>query len=169
MNIFETERLALRELNLDDAAFISQLVNEPAWLRFIGDRGVDTLEAAQGYIQRSFVDMYAQCGFGFWLVARKADAVPIGICGLIKRASLADVDLGFAFLSRYRRNGYAFEAASATAAHARNVLRLARIVAVVTPDNEDSRRLLEKLGFRFKRMTTLTPGASEVMLYALTR
>src|ERR1051325_8868201 len=120
--ILETERLSLRELDAGDAPFILQLVNEPSWLRFIGDKGIKTLAAAQDYILKGPVAMYAQVGFGLWLVELKAEGTPVGICGLIKRDSLPDIDLGFAFLADYRRRGYAFESASATILYGQNSL-----------------------------------------------
>ena len=100
--LLETERLTMRELTVDDAAFILRLLNEPAWLQHIGDRGVRSLEAAQGYILDRFVGTYRKHGFGPWLVERKSDNSSIGICGLLQRDTLPDVDLGFAFLSEFR-------------------------------------------------------------------
>ena len=166
--IFDTARLRLRELHADDAGFILELVNEPAWLRFIGDRGIRTLDAARDYILTGPVAMYRRLGFGLWLVASKESGLPLGICGLIQRETLADVDLGFAFLSAYYRRGYAFEAATATLAHARTALGLARVVAVVALDNEGSIRLLEKLGFGLERTICLTADAPAIRLYAAT-
>jgi [ribosomal protein S5]-alanine N-acetyltransferase len=120
-----TDRLLLRELEQDDAAFILRLVNDPAWLRFIGDRGVHTLDDARAYLRDGPQRMYEQFGFGLWLVERKEDGVPMGMCGLIKRETLDDVDIGFALLPEFRRSGYCFEAAAATMRHAREVLGLA--------------------------------------------
>lgn len=167
MKILETDRLVLRWLKADDAAFVLQLVNDPAWLRFIGDRGVQTLEDAAKYIANGPVAMYQRLGFGLYLVELKERAEPIGICGLIKRDTLEDVDLGFAFLPRFWSQGYAFEAASATLALGARTFGLSRILAVTSPDNDRSARLLAKLGFRFERLLQLTPGAPEVKLYGL--
>jgi RimJ/RimL family protein N-acetyltransferase len=166
LQILETERLVLRELGDNDAPFILQLVNEPSWVRFIGDKGIKTVEAARGYIQKGPVEMYARFGFGLWLVELKEERVPIGICGLIKRESLDDIDIGFAFLPAYWRRGYAFESASATMSYGKNKFGLKRLVAVMAPDNNASDRLLGKLGFRFERMVQLSNGAPEVKLYA---
>ena len=164
--ILDTDRLALRELNTADAAFILELVNDPAWLRFIGDRGVRTLEDARSFLLRGPMTSYAQFGFGSWLVELRAGQTPVGICGLLKRDTLDDIDLGFAFLAAHRRKGYASEAARATMAHARETLHVRRLVAIVSPGNEESRRLLEKLGFAFEREVRLTENALEVNLYA---
>lgn len=164
--VLETERLALRRLHERDDAFILELLNEPGWLRFIGDKGVKTLEDARRYIAQGPVAMYERVGFGLWLVERKADATPLGICGLIKRDGLDDVDIGFAFLERHGSQGYAWEAASACMGHARDVLHLPRVVAITVADNHASIRLIEKLGLRFERTQTL-PNSSEVLqLYA---
>ena len=166
MKILETNRLILRELDLEDAAFILELVNEPGWLRFIGDRGIRSLAAAQEYVLRGPMEMYARLGFGLWLVEQRDAHAPIGICGLLKREALDDVDVGFAFLGRYQKKGYALEAARATMAYAKATLGVSRLVAVTSPDNEGSRRLLEKLGFRFERVVRLAENLPEVKLYA---
>ncbi|MGE5169683.1 MAG: GNAT family N-acetyltransferase [Rudaea sp.] len=164
--VTSTERIRVRQMSEGDAAFVVELVNDPAWLRYIGDNGVRTVPDAARYIRDGPVAMYAERGFGLYLVELKASGEPIGICGLIKREGLADVDLGFAFLPRYRRRGYAREASLAVMAHARNVLGLARIVAIVSQDNAPSCRLLESLGFRREGRVRLKADAAELTLYA---
>ena len=167
MKILDTDRLALRELNPQDAAFILELVNEPAWLQYIGDRGIRTLEAARDYLLKGPIAMYARHGFGLWLVELRDGQTPVGICGLIKRDALDDIDLGLAFLASYRRKGYAYEAARTTMLYARSVLGVRRLAAITSLDNEGSRRLLEKLGFIFERTIRLSADAPEVNLYAV--
>lgn len=166
MNVVETDRLILRRLSLDDAGFILVLLNEPSFLRFIGDKGVRTLEDARKYILTGPMASYERHGFGLYLALRKQDGASIGICGLLKRDSLPDVDVGFAFLPEFCSQGYAFEAASAVMAHGRGVLGLKRIVAVTAPDNHGSLRLLDKLGLRFERMVRLSEEGPEVKLFA---
>ncbi len=151
---------------MGDAEFILGLLNDPSFLRFIGDKGVRTLDDAQEYILNGPVASYERFGFGLYLTARKDDAAPIGICGLLKRDSLKDVDVGFAFLPQFWSKGYAFEAASAVIAHGRNVLGLKRIVAVTSPDNDLSIRLLEKLGMKFESMVRLSEESAEIRLFA---
>jgi RimJ/RimL family protein N-acetyltransferase len=165
LKVLETDRLILRWMSTEDAPFILELVNEPSWLRFIGDRGLRTLDDARDYIRKGPVDMYARHGFGLYVTERKADGVPIGICGLLKRESLEDVDIGFANLPRFWGKGYAYESASAVLSYGRSVLGLNRIVAVTSPGNEPSVRLLEKLGFRFERMVRLSEDSAEVQLF----
>lgn len=162
-----TERLTLRRLHAGDAAFILRLVNEPSWLRYIGDKGVHTLEDAEKYIRTGPADMYARLGFGLWLVELKEGAQSIGICGLLKRDTLDDVDIGFAMLPEFWRQGYAFEAAQATVQYASRELRLPRLAAITSRDNVASCGLLEKLGFRLQQLVRLPPGDEEVNLFML--
>jgi len=165
MNVTETDRLTLRWLTVEDAGMILELLNDPDWLRYIGDRGVKTLEDAQGYILTGTVDMYNRLGFGLYLAERKPDGEPMGLCGLVKRDFLEDVDLGFAFLPAFRTQGYAREAAAAVMEYARDTLGLRRLVAITSLDNERSGRLLEKLGFRSEGNIPVPPGGKEARLF----
>ena len=165
MKVLETDRLTLRRLSPEDAEFMLQLLNEPSWLRFIGDKGVRTVEDARAYILKGPVEMYSRLGFGLYLVELKEEGSPVGICGLIKRDSLEDVDIVFAFLPRYWGRGYAYEAASAVMAYGGKVLGLKRIVAVTSADNDSSARLLKKLGLRFEGMVKLSNDSEEVRLF----
>jgi RimJ/RimL family protein N-acetyltransferase len=165
MKVLETDRLVLRRMSVDDAEFELRLLNEPSFLRFIGDRGVRTLEDARAYILKGPVDMYERLGFGLYITELKGEGVPIGICGLVKRDFLEDVDIGFAFLPGFWGQGYAYEAASAVMEYAKGALGLKRIVAITNPDNQSSIRLLEKLGFRFDRMIRATADGPEIRLF----
>jgi len=166
-SILETDRLTLCELCADDAPFILELLNDPSFLLHIGDKNVRTLDGARDYIANGPVDSYARHGFGLYLVRlKKNEASPIGICGLVKRDALEDVDIGYAFLPEFRRQGYAIEAAGATLQHGHTVLGLMRIVAVTSFDNEDSARLLTKLGMKFERMVHLSEDDDECRLFA---
>lgn len=165
MNVLETDRLILRRMSVADAAFVLRLVNEPSWLQFIGDKGVRTLQDAREYILSGPVAMYERCGFGMYLTELKHGRVPVGMCGLIKRDTLPDVDIGFAFLPEFWGHGYAYEAASAVLAHGQETLGLRRIVAITSPDNHSSIRLLEKMGLKFEQMLALSPN-DPVRLFA---
>ena len=165
VHVLATERLVLRRLVADDADFILELMNDPDWLRFIGDRGIRTADDARGYIATGPGGMYARLGFGLYAVELREDQTPIGICGLVERDWLEDVDLGFAFLPRFRGLGYAHEAAAATLEYARDTLRLDRVLAIVSPDNHDSVRLLTKLGLTFQRMARPAAEADEVCVF----
>jgi RimJ/RimL family protein N-acetyltransferase len=164
--ILETERLILRELKNGDAEFILKLLNEPSFVRNIGDKGVRTEVDALHYIQTVPIASYERFGFGLYLVELKDPGVSIGICGLIKRDSLENVDIGFAFLPSFWSKGYAFEAASAVMVYGRDILGISRIVAITSPDNSESIRVLEKLGLRFERTIRLSEGESELKLFA---
>jgi len=165
MNVLETDRLVLRRLSAEDGEFVLQLLNEPSWLRFIGDRGVRTVDDARDYILTGPVAMYERVGFGLYVTELKVDGAPIGLCGLIKRDGLEDVDIGFAFFPRFWGKGYAYESASAVMAYGRSVLGLDRIVAITSLDNDRSIALLQKLGFRFEK-TIRMPNDDEVRLFA---
>jgi RimJ/RimL family protein N-acetyltransferase len=165
MNVIETERLILRKLTLDDAAFILDLLNQPSFIQFIGDRGVRTLDDARNYLSKKLVDSYERFGFGLYLTLLKESNIPIGICGLVKRESLEDVDIGFAFLPQYWLKGYAFESASAVMVYAKNILGIKRIVGIATPDNHGSIRVLEKLGLKFEQMVKLSEDDVELKLF----
>lgn len=167
-SVIRTSRLDLRELDFNDAAFILQLLNEEGFIRFIGDKGVRTLEDARDYILQGPMDSYARNGFGLYAACLR-DATPIGICGLVKREGLNDPDLGFAFLSRYWSMGYAVESAAAVLAHARDVLGLERVVAITSPDNWSSIGVLEKIGLKYERMIRLVDHNPELKLFGVAR
>ncbi len=166
-SVLETDRLVLRRFTPDDAEFVRGLVNDPSWLRFIGDRGVRTLADARAYILQGPVASYGRHGFGLFLAERKEDGTPIGLCGLLKREELPDVEVGFALLPRFCSRGYAFEAAAATIAYGRKVFGLRRIAAVTSPDNARSIRVLAKLGLRYEKMVQLSAPAPEIELHAV--
>ncbi|MDQ5845388.1 MAG: GNAT family N-acetyltransferase [Acidobacteriota bacterium] len=165
MKILETERLVLRQLNADDASFILGLLNEPSFLQYIGDKGVRNEEDAVRYIQTGPMASYERFGFGLYRVELKETGVPIGICGLLKRDTLEDVDVGFAFLPRFWSKGYAVESTAATLAYGRSVLGIKRIAAITNPDNAASISLLEKIGFRFDRMVRMSESEPELKLF----
>ncbi len=166
MNILETERLALRQLTADDAGFILALVNEPSFIQNIGDRGVRTLSDAERYIENGPVASYARNGFGLYLVALKESGESIGMCGLIKRDELDDVDIGYAFLPKFWSKGYAVESALAVKEQGRS-LGLRRLIAITDPANEGSIRVLEKLGLRFEKMIRLSADDIELKLFTI--
>lgn len=167
MNILETERLILRQFTTEDAEFILELLNEPSFIQNIGDRGVRTLEGASAYILNGPVASYAKNGFGLYLVVLKETNEPIGMCGLIKRDGLEDVDIGYAFLPKFWSKGYAVESALAVKTHAKEAIGLRRLVAITDPANEGSIRVLEKIGLRFERMIKLSDDDIELKLFSV--
>lgn len=163
--VTRTARLVLRQLEPRDSRFILELLNEAGFLRFIGDKGVRTLADAREYIQKGPIDSYLRHAFGLYAACLR-DGTPMGICGLVKRDGLADVDVGFAFLSRYTGKGYAVEAAAAVLAHAHQQLQIRRVVAITAPDNLSSIAVLEKIGLKFERRVRLADESPELNLYA---
>jgi len=165
--VIATPRLCLRELAVDDAPFVLQLLNDPGFLRYIGDRGVRDLEEARRYIVKGMLHSYERHGYGLWLVQlRAASHQPIGLCGLVARTGLPEPDIGFALLPQWWSQGYAHEAATAVMAHARRVVGLRRVLAIVSPANASSLRLLRKLGFEYQCDVHLPGEAHAVALYA---
>ena len=161
----ETDRLTLRRLEFDDAPFLVELLNQPSFLENIGDRGVRNVHDAHRYLREGPMAMYEQFGFGLWHVARRADGAAIGMCGLLRRDILPDVDLGYAYLPEYWGQGYAFEAAQATLQHAATKFALGRVIGVVSTGNHRSIRILERLGMAFERMVSMRPNEPDVRLY----
>jgi RimJ/RimL family protein N-acetyltransferase len=164
--VLETDRLVLRRLTADDSPFILRLLNDPSFLQHVGDRGVRSLADARQYILSGPIASYERFGFGLFLVELKETHAPIGICGLLKRDALDDVDLGFAFVPESWSKGYAFESTSATLAYAHDTHHLKRVVAITSPDNIASINLLVKLGFYFDRMVQMPGDKTEVKLFA---
>jgi [ribosomal protein S5]-alanine N-acetyltransferase len=150
----------------DHAPFIVELLNDPSFIRNIGDRHVRTLDGARAYIRKGPLASYERFGFGLWLVELK-DGAPIGMCGLLKRDVLEDVDIGFAYLPAYQSKGYGFEAARAVLDYARDVLQRPRVVAIVNAENTASGRLLEKLGMQFERMVQPFPEEPPLRLFGV--
>lgn len=161
MAIIRTARLAMRELDHRDAGFIFELLNDADFIRYIGDRGVGTPDDARSYIETRLAPPYRQRGFGLWRVEDTATATPVGICGLLQRDYLDAPDLGFAYLPGWRRRGIGLEAGRAVLDYAAGRLRIPRVLAIVSPCNQASIGLLDKLGFhRVRRLDTDTAGDS---------
>ena len=162
--IFETERLWLAKVSLDDSEFFYSLLNTPKWLKFIGNRHIYSVDAAEKYIQHLILPSYTKHGFGFYKMVLKEDKKAIGICGLVKRPNLENVDIGFAILPKYERKGYTYEAAKAMMVYAKSKLQLEKIVAITVLENEGSRKLLEKIGLQ--QSNKILVGEEELLLYS---
>lgn len=164
---FETERLHLRPTSIADADFIFELVNSPKWLQFIGDRKVRNSEEAKDYIRHRMLPQLEKLGFSNYTVIRKEDSKKIGSCGLYDRKGLAEIDLGFAFLSEFEGMGYAYEAASVLRDAARKYFNLKKLQAITLNENHGSRKLLDKLGFVFTERIKIPNDPEELLLYEL--
>ncbi|MCH9649451.1 MAG: GNAT family N-acetyltransferase [Deltaproteobacteria bacterium] len=162
----ETERLRLRELTLADAPFALELVNDPSWIRFIGDRGIHTLDDARRYLREGPMASYAQFGLGLFLTELPESGIPIGLCGLLRRPTLDAPDIGFAFLPRFWGKGYAYEAAKAVIDWSEETHAFPLVLAITLEENRSSIRLLEKLGLRFEKPVRQPGDEEELRLYA---
>lgn len=166
--VCETTRLRVSHFSQDeDAAFILRLLNEPSFIRHIADRNLRTLDDASAYLHIGPIASYARHGFGMNRVALKETGTPIGMCGLIKRDNFDDVDIGYAFLPEYWSKGFAIEATRGVLETAVRVHDLKRVIAVVNPDNAESSRMLEKLGFVFEKMVRMQPDEDEIRQFAI--
>jgi RimJ/RimL family protein N-acetyltransferase len=166
IDLLQTKRLRLRHYETSDAEFILRLLNEPSFHRNIGDRKVRTIEDAVNYINARLVPSYSNHGYGLYMV-EKSDGTPIGMCGLVKRDPHEDPDVGFAFIPEMWRQGFAFESATAVLDHARNVLKLKRILGITVPDNIASIKTLQKLGMQFLRNDVTKDTLENICVYEL--
>lgn len=166
MHVLDTARLRLRTLTLDDAGIYLQVMNTPLFHRWIGDRQIRSEAQAREALAVGPLTMQSMRGYSLYLVERKSDDAVIGMCGLIKRETLQDVDLGYAYLPDYAGQGYATEAAAGVLAHARR-LGLRRVVAITSPGNDASDAVLRKVGMRFEKIVKLTAEDKGTQLFAI--
>lgn len=164
----ETARLSMRWLTLEDAGLMLSVWNDPAFFKHVGDRGIRTLQQAEDTLLSGAFKLYEDHGYGPFRLARKADDVPIGTCGLFRREGYEDPDIGWSVLPDFGRQGYAYEAASAVLEYARKELELTRILAFISPENAPSIGLAKKLGLRFERLTRLVGEEEYVGMYGVT-
>ena len=165
MAVIETERLSLSHLTLDDCDFIIELLNEPSFSRYIGDKGVRTVDDARQYLEEGPICQYREFGYGLYRVVEKGTGRSVGICGLVNREAFDTPDLGFAFLKAYWSQGYATESSAAVMRHARDELGMDRVIAMADGENQRSTRVLDKLGFTFETMVTMPDETEEVRQY----
>ncbi len=167
MHFIKTERLLIRPTSEEDAEFLLELLNTPKWLKYIGDRNVKTIEAAREYVQIKILPQLESHGYTNNTVIRKSDFVKIGTCGLYDREGTEGIDIGFAFLPEYEKNGYAYEAAIKLVELAFSEYGISELQAFTTKENIDSQRLLEKLGMMLSGTTFIPNDEEELLLYRL--
>jgi [ribosomal protein S5]-alanine N-acetyltransferase len=161
--MIETGRLKIQPIELVDAPFIYKLLNQESWIKFIGQRNINTLEDAENYIQNRFIAHFDEHGYGIYRVQSKLDNANLGIITLIRKPHLDSPDIGYAFLDEHNGQGYAVEATKAVFDYAQTDLKMTRIVAVVLENNPRSIRVLDKLGFCFEKK--VEQGEEEFLLY----
>ena len=164
---FETERLVLVPTRVEDADFILELLNSPKWLNHIGDRNVKTHDEAVTYITNKMLPQLEKLGYSNYTVVRKSDGVKMGVCGLYDREGLDDIDIGFAFLAQFEKQGFAFEAASRIIEAAFQTFGIKKICAITTMENIESQSLIKKLGMQFIEMVKIPNDDEELMLFEL--
>lgn len=165
--MYETERLYLKNTDEEDADMILELYNSPKWIEYIGERDVKTLEDAKKYIREKMMPQYDRLGYSNNTLIRKSDNVKLGSCGLYDREGLEGVDIGFALLPAYEGRGYAHEAASKVLEVGIEKFDIKKVSAITLERNAPSRRLIEKLGLKFKEMIKLPEDDEEVMLFEM--
>lgn len=163
----QTERLALRRLTREDADLMLAVWNDPAFHKYVGDRGIRTIEQAQEAMAGGALLLYEEYGYGPFRVALRENDQPIGICGLFRREKVEDPDIGWSVLPDYSGRGYAFEAATAVLEYAFGSLGLTRILAFITEGNAPSVGLAKKLGLRYERMARIVGDDEDVCLYSV--
>lgn len=163
-------RLLLRPLRDDafDAHHLCRLLNQPGFLRHIGDRGVRCEGDVSTYLRHGPLASYREHGFGLMAIERHSDGQWLGMAGLLRRPCLPGVDIGYALLAEHEGHGYAREAAQRLLQHAVHDLHLAAVYAIVAMDNLPSLALLDKLGF-VADGTTCLPGSEQVLRQLLWR
>ncbi len=165
MIVIETPRLRLRTFTPEDAPFYLALINEPSWIANIGDRNIHTVEAARAALEAGPIAQFREHGYCFYIIERRSDGVAIGMCGLIKRATMPGPDIGYALLPAYCGQGLAWEAASSVVRHARDVLCLPAVYGLVSPQNQPSINLINKLGLRFERFSRQPIVGKDINIY----
>jgi RimJ/RimL family protein N-acetyltransferase len=166
VHILETARLSLREITAGDAEFILELLNTPKFIKYIGDRGVRSVDDAREFVETKYRQSYHDHGYGLYAVELKDTGSPIGMCGFVRRDTLPGPDIGFAFLPEFEGRGFGFESADAVMAFGRDSLHFSRLFAITSKDNEVSGKLLEKLGFKFDKLVTMNNG-EELKLFEI--
>ncbi|MGI9552062.1 MAG: GNAT family N-acetyltransferase [Aurantibacter sp.] len=166
MPITETKRLRIDRATPTDASFFLRLMNNPNWIRYIGDRGVVSEEHALEHIKSNLIKSYEEHGYGLYKMSLKSSDLPIGICGFVKRDYLDHADIGFAVLPEYEGKGFVFEAAQAVMAYGKNALKLNPILAITSRDNIRSKKLLLKIGLKEKSTVTPPNDNEELLLFS---
>ena len=169
MIISETQRLIITKVDLQDAPFFFELMNTPHWIKYIGDKKIKTVTHAKAHLKKGILKSYRKDGFGFYKVLLKSENLKtIGICGLVKRKELEDVDIGFGFLPDYEGKGFGYESSIEIMKLAQNKFKIKKVAAITSPKNVNSIKLLEKLGLTYKKRIIPFDDAEELLLFAKT-
>ena len=163
--LLETKRLALFKFTKEDASFLFELVHDPKWIKHIGNKSIHSLLDAEKYIESTIIPCYETLGFGLYVVKLKGQDTAIGLCGLLKRDWMEHVEIGYGFLTLYRRKGYAIEASTAIQNYAKVHLGIGSLAAITGVHNEKSNSLLDRLGMHFNRLISYPGETKKYKLY----
>jgi [ribosomal protein S5]-alanine N-acetyltransferase len=166
--VIDTGRLILRRFTLDDLPAFYELCSRPEIIRYAQSRPLASLEEARAFMQAAPFHDYATYGYGRFACVWKQSGDVIGFSGVKYVPEIGDTELGYRFLPEYWGQGLATEAGQASIEFARAELGLARLVAMVHPENVASVRVLTRLGFAVEKQLQYSglPGV-EVDLFAL--
>ena len=164
---FETERLLLKPISLEDAELIFELLNSPKWIKHIGDRNIKSIKDAKKYIRTKMLPQQIRIGFSVYTLVIKQNYIKIGTCGLYDRDGIDGIDIGFALLPEYEKKGYAFDSSKKLMNVAFNEFGIKEISAITTEENISSNKLLHRLGFQLNGITKLPNDDEELLLYKI--
>lgn len=156
----------LRDINVEDAAFVLSLANAPSFIANIGDKGMKDLHDAERFILEGYWTNQERSGYGMFLVTLKDGGESVGSCGLLYRKILDVTDIGFAFLPEFWNRGFAYEAAVAIMKYGYSTLGIKKIVGLTSEDNFRSIRLLKKLGMNLEKTVKMSDDDPGTVLYS---
>jgi RimJ/RimL family protein N-acetyltransferase len=167
--ICQTERLRLREYTVNDTRLLLKTFNEPDFIKFVGDKHIRSHNDALKRLQEVEFQCYQRDGFGSWLLELKSSGKAIGSCGVFRRETGADVELGYALCSEFYGQGFGQEAAQAVVSWVKKHLDCDKIIATTSLDHLASIRLLQKIGFVFQKNTAIEgyDGLSKLFHYSI--
>ena len=162
--IVTTKRTRIRKITLADAPFLFELLNTRDWINYIGDRNLNTISDVESYIEKIFINVYQECGFGYYHIS-SSDGDDIGIAGFFKKPYLENEDYGFAILPKFYQMGFGYEVGEALVNYGTKEFSFTKLDAVTMQSNCASQKLLEKLGFTRIGLITLPDKSEEDLLY----
>ena len=163
--IFETKRLILHPVSVEDSEFLFQLMNSPKWLQFVGDKRIRSVRGARRLILWKMIPQFQRMGFGNYIIQRKTDLTKIGTCGLFRHEGLDGIDICYGLLEKYEGHGYAYESVSCLIEVATGELAIKNLYAITTRENFSSQRLLNKIGLKFKKFIPIPENDADLFLY----
>lgn len=148
--ILQSARLKIRKMDFSDVDDIFEMDSDPEVHRYIENCPVTSRDEITEVVKILNIQ-YKETGVGRWALERKDSGEVIGWCGLklIKSMNKHEnfYELGYRLKRKHWKKGYTTEACRAIIDYGRNILNLERIYAIIDPENQASRNVLQKLGF----------------------